>query len=69
MTGMLTVGVLRVANGPGEPLDELCRRMVGAQVHRMDVLVEPYGGVGGKGGWIGGDDDSWHPRLLFGTWR
>src|ERR1700758_1362534 len=30
----------------------------------MDVLVEPDRGIGGKGGWIGGDDDSWHPTLL-----
>lgn len=62
-------GVLGVADRPGQPLDELGCRVVGAQVYRLDALIEPDRGVGGQRGWIGGDDDSWHPKLLSGTWR
>jgi hypothetical protein len=60
------VGVLCVADRPGEPLDELCRGVVSAQVHRADVLVEPGRRVGRDGGWVCGDDDSRHVELLFG---
>jgi hypothetical protein len=67
MIGLLVGGVLGVADRPGDSLDELGRGVVGAQVYRLDLLIEPYGRARRQRGWVCGDDDSWHPKLLLGT--
>jgi len=44
----LDLGVPSIADRPGESLYELCRCVISAQVHGIDLLVEPHGGVGGQ---------------------
>ncbi len=69
-----TLCVLGVADRPAEPLDELHRRVVVAEMHRVDPLVEQCRGVVSVG-LVGYHDDSGHgsPFLgfvggVFGSW-
>jgi hypothetical protein len=41
------LGDLGIADRPGETLDELGRRVAGAEVHGLDKLVEKHGAVVG----------------------
>jgi hypothetical protein len=59
-------GVLGVADRPGQPLDELGCRVVVLRCTDWTCSSSQTEGVGGQRGWIGGDDDSWHPKLLSG---
>ena len=58
------LGILGVANGPGEPLDELGCRVAGAQMHRVHLLVEQHRRVVRELERVGCDNDSGHRDSL-----
>jgi hypothetical protein len=39
------LGIIRVGDRPGEPLDELLCRVVVAEVGRVDLLIEQHRGL------------------------
>src|SRR5437660_1975087 len=54
---------LRVVNRPYDAIQQLPRRVIAVDVHRVDLLVERDGAIGV--GRIGGDDDPRHRTLSF----
>jgi hypothetical protein len=44
----IALGLLGVADGPGKPLDQLRRGVIGTEMHGVDVLVEQHGSVRGE---------------------